>query len=310
MNYLNKIKLASKIRKLVSGSSMPDMNKIARLTRLSNLSNPKMLMAAAAIIWSTMAGSICGAAASPDSQEVMAAFSTAGVRLQQRIGGVPYMNRKGRIVVSGSVAELDSKLNGCQARTQDIYDIARANEPAITYAMMELADKVDGTLEGLEYSLKTASSIESKIQRKTDKDIRNGLMPKSDYEYVEAAGDLIRYTMIVEHDTMAKATMDVISAMKQAGYSVTEVDNKYLDPDGRYKAIHINAKAPSGQAFELQMHSELTLEANQATHKLYEEWRMPETEQARKDQLFNQIKSIYDALPVPKDIQLVHNLTA
>ena len=129
-----------------------------------------------------------------------------------------------------------------------------------------------------------------------------GEMPKEDYEYVSETGDLLRYTQVVKHDEMADMVRSTVELLEEKGYTVNEVDNKYLNEDGRYKAVHLNATSPSGQQFEIQVHSAETLAASRATHTLYEEWRKPETTAQRKAELYTQIKGTYDSLPLPKNI--------
>ena len=173
--------------------------------------------------------------------------------------------------------------------------------------MLEIADELGTSMEGLEYSVKTASSIMSKIERKTDTAIRQGRMPKSDVEYVQETGDLIRYTQIVPHDQMAAMTGKTISLLQTKGYVLEKVDNKYLNTNGRYKAIHLDITSAQGVHFEMQIHSQETLAANRATHAMYEEWRSPDTPAERKEQLYKDIRSVYAAVAQPKDIMTVKN---
>lgn len=289
----------------------PDLGKIARVTRLNKLGKGRTLLIAAAVTWSTLTCSLtdCNAAS---IHRLAAALGPAGSVFTTgvsvtRLGGVPYKNRQGEVVISGSASDRDYLLAGCEPQAQATYNVARAIEPAITMDMLELADQLGTTMEGLEYSVKTASSIRSKIDRKTDKALEMGENPKSDVEYIQETGDLIRYTQVVTHDKMAEKTKQTIQLLQEKGYTVEKVDNKYLNPEGRYKAIHLDVLNEQGQRFEMQIHSPETLAANKSTHGMYEEWRKPETAPQRKEELFAQIKATYDALPLPKDIMTVEN---
>ena len=285
-----------------------DLHKIARVTRLNKLSKGRMLLIAAAVTWSTLNCSLdnCMAAAAADA---MARGESAVLSAmdKMRLGGIPYRNSAGQVVISGSMSDRDYLLTGCGTQAQIAYDIVRASEPAITMDMLEIADELGTSMEGLEYSVKTASSIKSKIERKTDTAIRQGKLPKSDVEYVQETGDLIRYTQIVPHDRMAAMTSKTIALLKAKGYVLEKVDNKYLNPNGRYKAIHLDIANAQGVHFEMQIHSRQTLAANRATHAMYEEWRRPETPAERKEQLYRDIRSIYAAVPQPKGIMAVKN---
>jgi hypothetical protein len=224
-----------------------------------------------------------------------------------RLGGIPYRNRNGKVVISGSASQGDNILEGCQLRAQVAYNMARADEPRITMDMLDIANRLGTSMEGLEYSVKTASSIKSKIDRKTNKALEAGETPKQDFEYVSETGDLLRYTEVVNHDEMADKVRDTVALLEEKGYTLDEIDNKYLNKDGRYKAVHLNATSPSGQAFEIQVHSQETLAASRATHKMYEEWRNPETSTERKAELYTSIKSTYDSLPLPRGIEQLEN---
>ena len=285
-----------------------DLHKIARVTRLNKLSKGRMLLIAAAVTWSTLSCSIdnCTAAAVANAMaRGESAFTSTMDKM--RLGGIPYRNSAGQVVISGSMSDRDYLLTGCGTQAQIAYDIARASEPAITMDMLEIADELGPSMEGLEYSVKTARSIKSKIERKTDTAIRQGKLPKSDVEYVQETGDLIRYTQIVPHDRMAAMTSKPIALLKAKGYVLEKVDNKYLNPNGRYKAIHLDIANAQGVHFEMQIHSRQTLAANRATHAMYEEWRRPETPAERKEQLYRDIRSIYAAVPQPKGIMAVKN---
>ncbi|MGM9540878.1 hypothetical protein [Anaerovibrio sp.] len=285
-----------------------DLHKIAKVTRLNRLSKGRMLLIAAAVTWSTMNCSLdnCIAAEAADAAALgESAFSASMDKM--RLGGIPYRNSSGQIVISGSMSDNDYILTGCEPQAQMAYNIARASEPAITMDMLEIADELGSSMEGLEYSVKTASSIKSKIERKTDTAIRQGRLPKSDVEYVQETGDLIRYTQIVPHNQMADMTNKTIALLMAKGYVLEKVDNKYLNPNGRYKAIHLDIATAQGVHFEMQIHSPETLAANRATHAMYEEWRSPDTKAERKEQLYKVIRSIYGAVPQPKDIMTVKN---
>ncbi|ORT99975.1 hypothetical protein D081_1556 [Anaerovibrio sp. JC8] len=211
------------------------------------------------------------------------------------------------VLVSGSAAAQDNVLAGCQLQAQMIYNMAIAKEPYITIDMLDIAHKLGTTMVGLENSIKTASSIKKKIDRLTNDALLAGEEPKQDYAYVAEFGDLLRYTELVDHDEMAGKARETVLLLEDKGYTLYEIDNKYLNQQGRYKAVHLNVLSPSGQTFEIQIHSRETMEANQFTHKLYEEWRKPETNAERKAALYSTIKRTYDNLPLPTGIFQLEN---
>ncbi|WP_027406129.1 hypothetical protein [Anaerovibrio sp. RM50] len=210
-------------------------------------------------------------------------------------------------IISGSAAAQDNILEGCHQRAQMIYNMAIAKEQYITMDMLDIAKKLDTAMVGLEHSIKTASSIKKKIERLTYEALLEGEPPKKDYVYVAELGDLIRYTELVQHDEMADKVRNTVLLLEDKGYILYELDNKYLVRKGRYKAVHLNVLSPSGQTFEIQIHSRETLKAYHFTHKLYEEWRKPETSVARKAVLHAIIRNTYDNLPLPTGIYQLKN---
>lgn len=296
---------------------LPDLKSLGRITRISSLGKGRRVLIVAAIIWSSlMASNLSVQASAPQLMQtagvgimLSGAMGMRSSRNLSNISGIPYKNSHGEIVVSGSAAKADYELSGCQPQAQLLYDIARANEPAITMDMLQLSDELGTTMEGLQYSVKTASSVKSKINRRASKAIEAGQLPKSDSEYVNESKDLIRYTQVVPHEDMAAKTREIVQMLESKGYIVNKLYNKYLDDNGRYKAIHLDVASSTGQQFEIQIHSPETMEANRLTHGMYEEWRKPDTEPARKQQLFSEIKAVYDAMEEPAGIREIKSFT-
>ncbi|MFI8905549.1 hypothetical protein ACIGV8_08420 [Streptomyces albidoflavus] len=67
-----------------------------------------------------------------------------------------------------------------------------------------------------------------------------------------------------------------------------------------YKGLNTGWRAPrSGQLFEVQFHTVASKKAQETTHKLYEEQRLPSTSPERKQQLQREQDAIFAAVPVP-----------
>lgn len=301
MNGKDVYNYAKKVKCYLNNTRLNDLSRLLQITRLGNIGKGKAVLIAGAVAWSAFFcsfGNVNSAAAASAVLLGKAGILTEGIRL----AGVPYRNRNGKIVISGSASKNDNILLGCNERAQVAYNMAKANEPRITLDMLDIAHRLGTSMDGLEYSVKTASSVVSKIERKTDKALQAGETPKKDFEYVSETGDLLRYTQVVNHDEIAAKVRATVQLLEDKGYTVDEIDNKYLNEEGRYKAVHLNATSPSGQHFEMQIHSPESLAASRATHTMYEEWRRPETSEERKAELFTMIKSTYDSMPLPKDI--------
>lgn len=219
---------------------------------------------------------------------------------------------------SGAMAKKDSDLSkygDFSKEAQAAYDKALAAEPKISEDMYDIAkdlgNDVNGPGEGghtaLEFSCKTAKSVADKIERKRKDATDNNREPKSDEEYVKDMGDLVRYTQMTDHNRIAESTNKTIDALKSKGYSISEVDNKYLDPSSDYKGVHINAISPSGQQFELQIHSSQSMDVKNTIHPMYEVFRNVNTPAAEKAKLKAEMHAISQALPMPKGIDSVKN---
>lgn len=120
-------------------------------------------------------------------------------------------------------------------------------------------------------------------------------------------GDIVRYTQLCEHDKIANNTLKTIEILTEKGYDVIEIDNKYLDTVSDYKGVHINAISPEGQKFELQIHSEESMDVKNKIHPLYEEARNINTSKERSKELSQIMKNISSKLSRPKDIDNIKN---
>ena len=60
-----------------------------------------------------------------------------------------------------------------------------------------------------------------------------------------------------------------------------------------------------GYIFELQFHTETSLEVKEKSHELYEAVRLPETSSEEKEKLIDQMVEMSDAIPMPAGIEEV-----
>lgn len=204
---------------------------------------------------------------------------------------------KGGNVVSGKAASKDNRLVRSSVAGQKAYDKARKAEPKITKDLVNISKGLGMEMTGLKYSVKTASSVESKIKRKKK-------ASETDAQFISRMGDLVRYTQMGKHSDLGTNTVKTIDALKKNGYKVTKVDNKYLDKNSDYKGIHLDVVSPTGQKFELQIHSKESMNVKNKLHPIYEKWRMMK-DGPTKDALSKKMKAISASLPMPKGIENV-----
>ena len=211
---------------------------------------------------------------------------------------------KVRIVpnVPSSASILDNRLSPSVApEAQIVYDNALKNEAKITNKMINLVDKRGTSLYGVEFSAKTGTSVSEKIERKKAKILPGLPVPKDD-EIVASMPDLIRYTIVTDHAGMADEVEGFLDDFKRSGFNVVKLDNKYIDGETPYKAIHLDVKSKDGQMFEVQFQSKQSLEIKHASDILYSEQRKTTTSKERKLELDKQMVDLWNTLPRPKNI--------
>lgn len=222
--------------------------------------------------------------------------------------------------IPGLSGKVDNKMpKGASAELQKIYDGKIKDGKKITESMIEATNKAGCRLLGLENCFKGASSAYGKIDRKREKDANSEDPEKrerakkwSDEDYMRSFGDITRFTVQSDHKNMAKTVNSVVNQMKASGYDVVDIENKFFPPKPdkktgevephTYKAIHITGKSPSGQEFEVQVHSKDTIAVKNKNHKLYEEWRDKGTSKARKAELAKIMADAWKETPDPDDI--------
>lgn len=189
---------------------------------------------------------------------------------------------------------------------QEEYTKKRVIEPLITKDLALLSNKLGTSWCGLEYSVKTASSIEDKIKRvqKSDPD-------RTPEEIIVNLKDIIRYTQICEHEKIFDVAKDTINILQENGYSLLGLTNYYEKPfpSTGYKGLHLNILSPYGQEFELQIHSEESFKAKDIGHELYEKIRSVSTPIEEKERLKPEIFKIHSQIPNPPGYKDLHTQT-
>lgn len=208
--------------------------------------------------------------------------------------------------VPSSAAMLDHNLSSeVSAEAKAIYKKAREAEPAITNVLVKAVDDIPGArLDGIEFNVKTGSSLEGKIARKMADDRKAGLRVATDAEYVGRMTDLVRYTEVVPvQDDIVGATKDVMKRLENEGLECIELDNKYIDGDGSYKGVHLLFKDKSGVVFEYQVHSEESMIVKNTNHELYEIARDVRTPDDEKIRLEMEMRQRAASLKNPEGIE-------
>lgn len=86
--------------------------------------------------------------------------------------------------------------------------------------------------------------------------------------------DNVRYTNISSSDNF-------VENLKDKGYNMRRVKNTLKDENVSYREINAIVENSEGYKFELQFHTQVSFNAKQANHILYEEQRLDVTSTER-----------------------------
>jgi hypothetical protein len=173
----------------------------------------------------------------------------------------------------------------------------------IAKAETRITDRVEDTerasvggLVGKEYRLKERDRLKDKVAAELatnfDADV---------YEVVASVHDGVRYTLQYDEAEYTSGVLADIACMKDQGFKLTRLKNLWADAE--YKGINSQWRdSETGQAFEMQFHTQASFEAKQITHKAYERLRNPQTmteEESRE--LKNYQCEVTSRIPIPND---------
>ena len=212
----------------------------------------------------------------------------------------------GETVVSfkGLMGKVDNKVKGRSAECQRIYDEKVKDGKKITDDMVDIVGGLSNArLLGLDNCIKGGASVSRKIDTKREDDIKQGRKPKTDEEYVKGFGDITRFTVKSDHDSIVNTANTVVKELGEKGYKVVELENKYIGENQTYKGVHISAYSKSGQKFEVQIHSDESMAVKNKGHKEYEIARNVETDEKTREAANAKMREYWSKLKDPKGIQ-------
>lgn len=170
---------------------------------------------------------------------------------------------------------------------------ARA-EPAVTDTMQQLAVRHGGTLERLEFRLKTRDSLERKLVT----EILTGIDPAA-----AAAGikDALRYTVRLDEHSYADGVARWEHALAARGLTVVKRPSGWR-PAGQYQGLNYAVSTPDGMVFEVQFHTPASLAAAEEAHRLYEKARLPTTSAEERRLLEARMATLFKRVPLPSGL--------
>ncbi|MEU6667959.1 ATP nucleotide 3'-pyrophosphokinase [Streptomyces sp. NPDC046727] len=180
------------------------------------------------------------------------------------------------------------------ARVDAYVTRARQAERSISTDVRTAALVSGAELVGFDHRLKSPDSLKRKVATSL-KD-----HPGQNVDTVLAQlSDAVRYTLQWPDNAYTAGVTRASAVLSAWGNDTTKWSNTWNRPSG-YKGLNTGWRAPgSGQLFEIQFHTPASKHAQEVTHLLYEEQRLPSTTEARKQELQAQQNAVFAAVPVP-----------
>lgn len=180
------------------------------------------------------------------------------------------------------------------------YNDVRFIEPLISEKVWNAVDSLGNELIGTQFAMKTASSVNDKLERVQQK-MQDSELDINLPEVFSQIKDLIRYTEICPHDDIMKVAEATIKKLEEDGFTLSGYKNYFLKPYPQtgYKGLHLNFISPYGQEIELQVHSKESFETKQNGHDLYEKVRAVATQEEDKKALIAEMVALHRKTPNP-----------
>lgn len=187
-------------------------------------------------------------------------------------------------------------LNAADNAKVDTYvDRTKEAERSITVDVRAAALASGAELVGFEHRLKSPDSLKRKVATSLKEH------PEQNVQGVLARlSDAVRYTLQWQDAAYTDGVATASAVLSAWGNDNTKWSNTWGRSSG-YKGLNTGWRAPrSGQLFEVQFHTPASKHAQEVTHLLYEEQRLPSTTPARKKELQARQDAMFAAVPVPQ----------
>jgi hypothetical protein len=179
------------------------------------------------------------------------------------------------------------------ALAQERFQIALAQEQAITPILTEVAARTGGEFQHFDQRVKFESSIREKIPRIQREHAEEGKPVPSNAEAAAQITDLNRYTLMFPADSYGMGVQATVDALTSQGWTTLKAKNAWSPGDG-YDGI--NAKFTNGDAvFEMQFHTPESAAIKDRSHQLYQIARSPNTPPEQVQELQQQIFQLWNA---------------
>lgn len=173
--------------------------------------------------------------------------------------------------------------------------IGEIERDIITPAMRQIEAAEPGReLAGLDHRLKGEDRLKEKVADQIE--ARPGLTTA---QALSAVPDAVRFTFCYREDRYSDCVRADLGRLHSQGFELVKpLKNSWASE--QYKGINSQWRdAETGQRFEVQFHTEASLEAKQLTHAAYERIRNPVTSDAELDELEDFQHRVSAKIPAP-----------
>jgi hypothetical protein len=174
--------------------------------------------------------------------------------------------------------------------------VEKIERETVTPAMRRIeAEDPDRHLAGLEHRLKGKDRLTEKVENY----LQSNVDLSTDQAFAKVK-DAIRYTFRYQEQHYTERVLSDLERLK-GRFEVVDVRNSWAETE--YKGVNSRWRVPdTGQVFEVQFHTQASLEAKEITHWAYEKIRNRDTSNQEREELQDYQRRVSDAIPEPPNV--------
>lgn len=210
----------------------------------------------------------------------------------ERGGSLPREGGSGGGDVGGGMAKFGETT--FPARTpeeaaENYHAIHAQLEPQVTNYLTQVSQRFGAEMVGMDNRLKKPSSLARKVKADAES---MGIPPS---EAVTMINDAIRYTMVTDADSLVDTVLAIQKDMAANGWvKYDEKWKNFFHPGDAYDGYNTVFWNPeTGIKFELQFHTQESINLKSEAHKMYEEYRNLPEDSPKRRELFEQMTAIW-----------------
>ena len=212
-----------------------------------------------------------------------------------------YVEKSSEVPSAEKKAKVDRDLK-IKHLAQKYHSQAVKNEPIVTENVVKAMKAGGGYPERLDTAVKSLESLTRKIR--TELKDNPHLTPEAASADMK---DVVRYTCVVPFESYWESGDKVRDTILNTAHNgdIFESEESVLLKDPRfwkrneYLGRNMAFESPSGQRFEVQIHTKDSLSAAEKTHLLYEKKRDIDTPEDERQRLQVEMNKVFSKVPIP-----------